>query len=137
MIGVTLGAGVGPWNGVHGLLIDALVSLRVVTANGSIIETSKEAYPDLFWALRGAGANFGIVTYATYNLQEQVNQGQIFSADFVFPAEQNASYFKLLESYNNGRLSDKLTISTFMSYNSSTGVVSFHIVLSLFSWSQF
>ncbi|RYP19810.1 hypothetical protein DL765_003156 [Monosporascus sp. GIB2] len=122
MIGLTLGAGVGPWNGVHGLLIDALVSLRVVTANGTIVEASKDRNPDLFWALRGAGANFGIVTYATYKLQRQVNQGQIFSGDFVIPAEQNGPYFRLLEAYDGGRLSDKLSISTFMSYNLSTGV---------------
>ncbi|RYP18019.1 hypothetical protein DL767_009911 [Monosporascus sp. MG133] len=116
MVGVTLGAGVGPWGGVHGLLIDALLSLRVVTAGGRVINVSKKSYPDLFWAFRGAGANFGIVVSATYKLQEQVNEGESLVADVIIPAEKNASYFELLQSYD-GSLPENLSISSFITYN--------------------
>ncbi|KAK9794409.1 putative FAD-binding PCMH-type domain-containing protein [Seiridium cardinale] len=122
VIGATLGAGEGLWNGVHGLIIDALISLRVVTANGTIVEASKTSNAELFWGMRGAGANFGVVVSATYQLQEQVNQGHIFSADFVIPPERRQSYFQLLETYSHSNMSDKLSISTFLGWNATTGV---------------
>jgi len=123
MVGVTLGGGVGPWGGVHGLLIDALLSLRVVTASGRVIDVSATSNPDLFWAFRGAGANFGIVVSATYQLQKQVNKGQILVADMLFPAEKNNSYFNLLETYN-GKVPAGLSITSFVLYNSTIGQVS-------------
>lgn len=61
VIGVTLGGGAGRYQGTYGLMIDALVSARLVTAQGEMVEVSKTENPDLFWAIRGAGANFGIV----------------------------------------------------------------------------
>jgi FAD/FMN-containing dehydrogenase len=126
MVGVTLGGGIGPWGGLHGLVIDALLSLRVVTANGTLIDVSESSHPDLFWAFRGAGANFGIVLSTTYPLQQQVNNGQILVADVIFTAEQNASYFQLLESYN-GTQPATISVSSFMSWNATIGAVSLSI----------
>ncbi|KAI0862311.1 hypothetical protein F4860DRAFT_472916 [Xylaria cubensis] len=119
LVGLTLGAGVGPWAGVHGLLLDALLSYRVVTANGSAITVSKSSHSDLFWGMRGAGANFGVVVSATYQLQPQTNKGQILAADFIIPAEKNGSYFKLLQSYSGGALPENLSISSFMTWNAT------------------
>ncbi|KAI0550085.1 FAD-binding domain-containing protein [Xylaria curta] len=119
LVGLTLGAGVGPWAGVHGLLLDALLSYRVVTANGSAITVSESSHSDLFWAMRGAGANFGVVVSATYQLQPQTNKGQILAADFIIPAGKNGSYFKLLQSYNGGSLPENLSISSFMTWNAT------------------
>ncbi|TVY83918.1 FAD-linked oxidoreductase azaL [Lachnellula suecica] len=118
MVGVTLGAGIGPWSGVHGLVLDALLSLRVVTASSEIIEVSETSNSDLFWAFRGAGANFGIVISATYRLQPQINEGQILAADLIIPAEQNSSYFQLLQAYNES-LPRNLSLSSFMTYNAT------------------
>lgn len=59
---MTLGAGIGRYQGVFGLLIDSLVSVRLVTADGRLITVSATSNPDLFWAIRGAGSNFGIST---------------------------------------------------------------------------
>ncbi|KAK7946046.1 FAD-linked oxidoreductase afoF [Apiospora aurea] len=61
-IGATIGAGVGPMQGLHGLMIDSLRSVEMVTPAGDVVTASKTENPDLFWAVRGAGANFGIVT---------------------------------------------------------------------------
>jgi FAD/FMN-containing dehydrogenase len=60
--GLTLGGGVGWMVRAWGLALDQLVGAQVVTAAGEVVETSAEAHPDLFWALRGGGGNFGVVT---------------------------------------------------------------------------
>jgi FAD/FMN-containing dehydrogenase len=51
--------------GYFGLVLDGLVSARMVTADGRVVEVSETNNSDLFWGIRGAGANFGIITSAT------------------------------------------------------------------------
>jgi FAD/FMN-containing dehydrogenase len=66
--GLTLGGGLGWLMGKHGLAADNLVSVELVTADGDVLTASAERDPDLFWALRGAGANFGVATTLGYRL---------------------------------------------------------------------
>jgi FAD/FMN-containing dehydrogenase len=66
--GLTLGGGIGYMIRKHGLTIDNLLAAEVVTANGDIVIADADHHPDLFWALRGGGGNFGVVTRMKYRL---------------------------------------------------------------------
>src|SRR6059036_3589591 len=66
--GLTLGGGVGWLMGKYGLALDNLRSVELVTAEGEVLRTSEDERPDLFWAVRGGGGNFGIATSFEYQL---------------------------------------------------------------------
>jgi FAD/FMN-containing dehydrogenase len=68
--GLTTGGGIGYLVRKYGLTIDNLLAARVVTADGQIRYVDAETHPDLFWAIRGGGGNFGVVTHFKYRLHE-------------------------------------------------------------------
>jgi len=68
--GITLGGGVGYLVRKYGLTIDSLLAAEVVTADGQIRHVDEQAHPDLFWAIRGGGGNFGVATRFKFQLHE-------------------------------------------------------------------
>jgi hypothetical protein len=68
LAGLTLGGGIGWLQRKHGLTIDQLLSVEVVTAEGEVVRASEEENADLFWGIRGGGGNFGVVTDFEFRL---------------------------------------------------------------------
>ena len=66
--GYTLGGGLGWLMAKHGLAADNVLGVELVTADGEVLQVDAESHPDLFWALRGGGGNFGVATSFTYRL---------------------------------------------------------------------
>ncbi len=85
--GLTLGGGLGHLTRKCGLAIDNLLSADVVLASGERVRASKDEHPDLFWALRGGGGNFGVVTAFEFRLHEV---STIIGGPTFWPVEQGA-----------------------------------------------
>ena len=83
--GVTLGGGLGWISGLHGAACDNLLSARMVTADGRILSVDAERKPDLLWALRGAGANFGVTTTFECRLH---SVGPVTSGEIYYPVRE-------------------------------------------------
>ncbi|KAL3461916.1 hypothetical protein BJX64DRAFT_150703 [Aspergillus heterothallicus] len=125
-IGATLGAGIGPLQGHLGLMIDALESVKLVTATGDLVTASKTENEELFWGLRGAGWNFGIVVEATYEVFDATNNGQVLEGDMRFPASVNQSIWENLKALDDS-LPDILSITLILSYNATADESAFTI----------
>ncbi len=105
--GLTLGGGFGWLSRKYGMTIDNLLSADIVTADGQLRKASKEENPDLFWAIRGGGGNFGVVTSFEFRLHEvgpQVLAGLIF-----YPLEEAESILKRYRMFVEGA-SDDLSV---------------------------
>jgi FAD/FMN-containing dehydrogenase len=86
--GLSLGGGIGWLMRKHGLAVDNLVGAEVVTADGDIIRASADDHPDLFWALRGGGGNYGVVTTFRFTLHPV---GPTVMAGLVFWAAEDTA----------------------------------------------
>jgi hypothetical protein len=83
--GLTLGGGLGWLNGKYGLACDNVLAADVVTADGEFLTADASENEDLYWALRGGGGNFGVVTALTYQLHPVTT---VLAGGLTFPAEQ-------------------------------------------------
>ena len=84
--GFTLGGGFGRLNRKYGLAIDNLVAAEIITADGAVRRISSEQEPDLFWAIRGGGGNFGVVS--GFEFQLHPFERKVLSGPVVWPVEQ-------------------------------------------------
>jgi hypothetical protein len=95
--GLTLGGGVGWLSPKYGLTCDNLLSTDVVTADGELVCASETEHPDLFWALRGGGGNFGIVTSFEFQLHEV--GPEIFAGSLIYPFEETSQVAKQYRAF--------------------------------------
>jgi len=93
--GLTLGGGFGWLSRKYGLTIDNLISVEIVTAEGKKLKASEAENQDLFWAVRGGGGNFGVVTSFEFSLHKV--GPEILAGLIVYPLEQAK---KVLEDYS-------------------------------------
>ena len=122
MIGATLGGGVGRYNGLHGLLLDSLLSVRMATAAGKIITASTTENSDLFWGIRGAGFNYGTILEATYSVYDETAH-LVLNADFFFVPNASRTILEYFKTFESG-LPAELSFILLATYSSELGGVS-------------
>lgn len=121
-MGATLGAGIGPYSGLHGFLVDQVLSMRVVTGNGEAVTVSASENPDLFWGMKGAGFNYGVVVSADYRIYDATNGGYAVNADLTFPSSMNETIWNLMKQFSNNQ--DKaLTLNAGVVFNGTASEV--------------
>ncbi|KAF7932171.1 hypothetical protein EAE99_003411 [Botrytis elliptica] len=103
VVGATLGAGLGPYTGLHGLVIDALLEVKYVTGTGELITSSKTENPELFWGARGAGHQFGVVYEATYRIHDATNNGELVVASMRFHSRDNTSLWEIMKDIGSNQ----------------------------------
>lgn len=96
-LGLGLGGGHGRFQGLHGLVADNLLSATVLLSSGKIITASSTSYPDLFWALRGAGHNFGLVLEAKFRIYDPLDGDYWLNAEYFY----DTTHEKITEVFNH------------------------------------
>jgi hypothetical protein len=94
--GITLGGGLGHLTRGGGLTIDNLIAADVVLADGRLVRTSESEQPDLFWALRGGGGNFGVVVSFSFSLQEV---GDVLAGPTLWPMEAAPAVMRAFDTF--------------------------------------
>jgi FAD/FMN-containing dehydrogenase len=105
--GYTLGGGFGRLNRKYGLTIDNVTGAEIITADGTVRRISATEEPDLFWAIRGGGGNFGVVTEFEYQLHPF--DRNVLSGGIVWPFEQARDVLEFYAEWSAG-LSDEMYV---------------------------
>lgn len=117
LLGPGLGGGLGRYQGFYGLVADSILEMTVVTAKGSIVTASDRQNAELFWAMRGAGHNFGIVTQIKYKIYDDVVPDW-WIATYHFTKENIDQVFEVLNQLNgNGSQPKELTTYTVLVFD--------------------
>jgi FAD/FMN-containing dehydrogenase len=108
--GLALGGGYGPLNGLYGLAADNLLGAEVVLADGRLVATGPDEEPELFWAIRGGGGNFGVIT----SLRVQLHQTHhMLAGPIVYPWSEAESVLRRYAAFA-ATMPDELGISVGM-----------------------
>lgn len=126
-MGAMLGGGLGRLQGLHGLTSDAVRSARVALWNGTVVDASAHINQDLFWGLRGAGQNFGIVIEAVFETYAASNGGQQYSSDMTFSADKLEAVFDITNRLLTPELDSTLSLAIAIGSNPQTLEVSAQI----------
>ncbi|KAL8945215.1 MAG: hypothetical protein Q9211_000256 [Gyalolechia sp. 1 TL-2023] len=119
-LGATLGGGHGRLQGLHGMSIDSIRRLRVVLANGKAINVSQHENADLFWGIRGAGQNYGIVVEADFQTAPQVSHGLLYDVEMQFVDEQLEQVLELMNQQIRAPLPPGLAVNLVFGANTTT-----------------
>lgn len=106
MLGPGLGGGHGRYQGFYGLISDNIVKLNVVLADGEAITVSQQSHPDLLWAMKGAGHNFGIVTSFELKIYPRIVDTWYFR-NYVWKQDKLETLFPELNKLHNTSMSVK------------------------------
>lgn len=123
--GLTLGGGLGYLMGKHGAVCDNLLSVEMVMADGEILTASIDQNPELFWAVRGAGANFGVVTSFRYRLHPL---GQVLAGLLLYPRERAAELIAFYREFVAGSPDELDTTIGFLNSPDGTPLVGIVVV---------
>jgi FAD/FMN-containing dehydrogenase len=105
--GLTLGGGVSGYLGRrYGLTVDNLVSADVVLADGSFVTASESSHPDLFWALRGGGGNFGVVTSFTFQSHPIGENGIVYAGPVLYDIDDTAEVMRWYREFQPAQPED-------------------------------
>jgi len=118
--GLTLTGGIGYLLGSAGFACDALVGAELVTAAGDVLQVDERTDPDLLWALRGGGGNFGVVTRLRHSL---IPVRDPYGGRIRFEGESVGEALRLLFELQGGAASDALTLQAFLSLDPERGPV--------------
>ncbi len=116
--GLTVGGGQGWLMGKQGLTIDNLLSVDMVLADGRFVTASESENEDLFWAVRGAGANFGIVTSFEYRLHPQ--DPSILAGMMLYPMDQAREMLRFYRDYSIGTPDELMAIAALLTLPDGT-----------------
>jgi len=105
--GLTLGGGVGWLSAKYGLTIDNLLAVDIVTAGGTLLMASATQHPDLFWAVRGGGGNFGVVTALTFQLYSLAT---VLAGNVIYPLSRAREVLRFYREYTRSS-PDELTVN--------------------------
>ena len=118
--GLTLGGGIGWLMRGHGLTVDSLLAAEVVLADGRLVRASADEHPDLFWALRGGGGDFGVVT--SFEFRAHRVGPMVLAGLLVYPWERAREAFARLRELMAGA-PDALTLFDVAAHRAAPGAV--------------
>jgi FAD/FMN-containing dehydrogenase len=117
--GLTLGGGIGWLMPKHGLAVDNLLSVEIVTADGRVLRASEDEHPDLFWALRGGGGNFGVVSSFEYRLHPV---GPVITGGLVvYPGSDAQAVLRFYRDFSAGTSDDLMLIGALVQAPDGSG----------------
>jgi hypothetical protein len=126
IVGLALGGGIGRMQGKYGFLCDNVVSCRLILADGLKVTASESENAELFWALRGAGQNFGIVVEITIKVYKQQYNGIHHSWDFEYSLDHTRDVFEVINQIGNPH--PDLAIFILWTKNAASGVKNILVV---------